>query len=724
MYQFNFLSIFNLIVGSWILFTGVFLFFIRRHTYIHLTYFSTAAWILGYAFAHSSVDQGVALFWCKFVYAAVLFIAPTMYHFVVVFWKFKKQKVYIWINYIISIGFLGMLFVTPYLIKGVRKFSWGYHTIASPPLQLIFLLFFSLVYGVGLLNLYRRYKQQKQEGFIAEALRTRYFLLIYLICVMGAMDFLQDYGLVNFYPVGFFFPGIGVTIAAYAIIRYRLMDIKIAVTRAGVFTVVYSLVLGLPFYAGWIIKSNFSQNMSKWWFAPIFLMAVLASAGPFIYIKLQKRIENKLRAEEFKAHRQLRGLSRNMLRFTKMEDLLKLIVHYLVKVLRLKFTAVYLIDSQSGNYILKGFWQVEGDEGLPSEFSKDSRLIKDLDLRRLPIVTEELKLVDTKSPSPHLKEVLNILNRLKANIIIPSFLRNDLLGFFVLSDRRIKLGFTQEDLNLLMVLSNEAALAIENAQFHQKERSALAERSRREALADMAPGAGHQFNNRLAVISGKAELTSMKIEAIDIEGIEDKEIKTILKDTKEALDCITEEAMKGKEITDAILHRAKAKVEKQAIDIRKVIETAYKLVEISHPMSGIVKRKGIEFSINERGSIGKINGSEALLQDSFYNILDNAVDAIEERMEKEPELKGKIMINLERQSEKIKIEIIDNGIGLNEKDKDRIFTPYFTTKGTSEKGTGLGLYMIREFIEDHKGSIICESEYGKGTRFTIKIGVG
>lgn len=726
MYEFNFLSILNLIVGSWILFMGIFLFLIRRQTCIHLTYFTTATWILGYGFAHSSVHQEVALFWCKFVYTAVIFIAPTMYHFVVVFWKFKKQRLYIWVNYIISVGFLGILFTTPHLIKGVRKFLWGYHTIASRPFHLIFLLFFSLVYGAGLFNLYKRYRQQKQERFLTEALRTRYFLLIYLICVIGAVDFLQDYGLVHFYPAGFLFPGIGVTLAAYAIIRYKLMDINIVLTRAGIFAFVYALILGIPFVIGSIVQFSLSTLFSYWWMIPLLIGIILASSGPFIYMRLQKRVESRLRAEEFKSHEALRQLSHNMLRFTKLEVLLKLVVHYLVKILKLKFGAIYLHDDQSNKYILNSFWQIDGEVKPPMEFSEESPLIRDLYLRRLPIVTEELRLFVPKGFSLHTKGLLAALTHLKANTIIPSFLRKGLLGFLVLSDRRTNVAFTQEDINLLMVLSNEAALSIENAQFHEREKMRLVEKSRREALADMAPGASHQFNNRLAAISSSAEVAFFKLENFKLDTIQDENLKKLLGETMKSLESIGNEALKGKDITSAILKRAKAKIEFQDIDIQQLIENAYRLVVISRSRSGFSEPR---FKIKVAGKISKIVGSEALLQDVFYNMLDNDVDAIIERGQliSEGQLnidfkyQGEIEALLRQEGQSLIIEVKDNGIGMTKEAKRKMFTPYFTTKATSGKGSGLGLYIIREFIEKHGGTIMCESEYGKGTTFTIKL---
>lgn len=102
------------------------------------------------------------------------------------------------------------------------------------------------------------------------------------------------------------------------------------------------------------------------------------------------------------------------------------------------------------------------------------------------------------------------------------------------------------------------------------------------------------------------------------------------------------------------------------------------------------------------------------LRQLFLNILRNAAEALGEE--------GKIKLSLslleEQPVNKIKIEIIDNGCGIPEKDRDVIFEPFYTTKSS---GIGLGLPNARKIIEQHKGSIRVKECKGKGTSFEILI---
>jgi signal transduction histidine kinase len=96
------------------------------------------------------------------------------------------------------------------------------------------------------------------------------------------------------------------------------------------------------------------------------------------------------------------------------------------------------------------------------------------------------------------------------------------------------------------------------------------------------------------------------------------------------------------------------------------------------------------------------------------NILSNAIDAIED--------KGTIAINTSTSNGVIIIRIKDTGPGIPENIREKIFDPFYTTKGVG-KGTGLGLSISQSIIEKHKGTIDVKSETGKGTEFVISIPV-
>ena len=106
----------------------------------------------------------------------------------------------------------------------------------------------------------------------------------------------------------------------------------------------------------------------------------------------------------------------------------------------------------------------------------------------------------------------------------------------------------------------------------------------------------------------------------------------------------------------------------------------------------------------------------------ILNLISNAKDSIEEKREKDGDFEGHIYIELKRFNDKVTIKVKDNGGGISEELKDRIFEPYFTTKEEG-KGTGIGLYMVKEIIERMEGKIEFKNTQ-EGVEFIISFGGG
>ena len=107
------------------------------------------------------------------------------------------------------------------------------------------------------------------------------------------------------------------------------------------------------------------------------------------------------------------------------------------------------------------------------------------------------------------------------------------------------------------------------------------------------------------------------------------------------------------------------------------------------------------------------------LNQVFLNLLVNAAHAIADVRKDGP--KGRIVIRTEREQDRVHISIADNGSGIPESIRSRIYDPFFTTKEVG-RGTGQGLAIARSVVVDrHKGSLTFDSEVGKGTTFHIRL---
>jgi len=126
----------------------------------------------------------------------------------------------------------------------------------------------------------------------------------------------------------------------------------------------------------------------------------------------------------------------------------------------------------------------------------------------------------------------------------------------------------------------------------------------------------------------------------------------------------------------------------------------------------------------DKNILPKVKGNSTQLQEVFFNLIDNGYDAMMQRKNdlKEPNYRPTLLIHAQAQENYLCMIFEDNGIGVKDEDVQKLFTPFFTTKLSSKKGTGLGLYVIRKIIEDHhQGTVEFISKYMSGTQMKIRL---
>jgi signal transduction histidine kinase len=120
----------------------------------------------------------------------------------------------------------------------------------------------------------------------------------------------------------------------------------------------------------------------------------------------------------------------------------------------------------------------------------------------------------------------------------------------------------------------------------------------------------------------------------------------------------------------------------------------------------------IEFSKDFPRAFPMILADKKQIQEVLFNIIRNAAQAMDKK-------NGKIGVTGFEDSDNVIVRISDNGSGIPQDKINQIFNPFYTTKAPG-KGTGLGLFIVKQIVEKNKGTILVESEAGVGTTFTLK----
>lgn len=679
---------------------------------------SISAWSFPYAFMANAPTKQIGTILGHVFNFGVGFICVCFVHFVLILTEMeeKKRQKIIRPLYIIAVIFT-ILVPTRLMVAGVKpKFGLNYF-INPGPVYYLYVVFWLSCIIFGMLKLFTEYRMSTG----ARRNQLKYLFFGSLIGYMGGpANFLLVFDIkYPLYPFGTYAVPFYAIITAYAIVKYRLMDVRVAITRTGIFVAVYSLVLGLPFavavwYKNWLIE----VLGAGWWMLPLGLMAALATVGPFIYIYLDRKAEGKLLREQKRYQQTLKQASVGMTRIRNLRKLLDLITHIVTKTVRISYAAIYLYNHDTDEYIL----QVSRDKGrIPiPKITSDNPLVSWIMVKREPLIYEEIKRQMEDTGNEAFKLLEENMRILTATVVIPSFLEDRFMGFFVLGEKVSGQIYTPDDLNVFQILASQAALAIENAQFYDEAKEMqeqIAQAEKMATIGTMADGLSHQINNRFHALSLIAGDTIDTIKLTDTSKCT-PEVREMIDSINHALERIQSNVLQGGEVVRGMLkYSRKGDAGFEAIDLDKVIDNTLEMVQFK------VKLSEVDI-IRDYNNIPKIKANMTQLEEVFFNFIDNAYDATVERrtLLKEDGYRGKITISAKPKESALEITVADNGMGIKDEENKKIFTPFFTTKTSSRKGTGLGLYVIRRIITDsHKGKVSFESQYKVGTRFILEL---
>ncbi|MFQ3549830.1 MAG: ATP-binding protein [Armatimonadota bacterium] len=247
------------------------------------------------------------------------------------------------------------------------------------------------------------------------------------------------------------------------------------------------------------------------------------------------------------------------------------------------------------------------------------------------------------------------------------------------------------------IIESHNELAQLNQQL-QEAQERLIQSERLRTLGEMAAGVAHDINNVLGIILGNAQLAKRKIDsnhpcAHSIDAIE-------------------------------LAARDAAETVRRLREIGKPAQTgSYKPIDLSDIASDIIKTALPAW--NESGSMSDtaievktslvkgcfVMGNASELREALANVLLNAAQAIADN--------GKIEISTRYDDKYAYIDVIDDGIGMTEETRLRLFDPFFTTRGA--EGTGLGMSMVDAVILRHGGKVLVESKESEGTIVTLRL---
>ena len=246
----------------------------------------------------------------------------------------------------------------------------------------------------------------------------------------------------------------------------------------------------------------------------------------------------------------------------------------------------------------------------------------------------------------------------------------------------------------------------------EQQRAVAMRSDRLRSLGEMAAGIAHELNQPLVGVRGLAEHILIA---------QDRRWNMDAHTVREKLATIVEQADRMAHIIEhvRIFAREAGKPELLSVNVNDVVESSMNLLGAQFSSHGLVLEKSLA------SGLPSVLANPFTLEEVVLNLLLNARDAVEERLQSEPDMQApgvflRTLACMENGRAMVRIEVRDNGVGIPQEIQGKIFDPFFTTK-TPDKGTGLGLSISKTILEEFEGTLIitCTSEEGTTATMTL-----
>ncbi len=720
-------------LGSlWSLVLGLMVIFRSRQARVNKVFFllcfAIFIWLISYTIAYFTTNAKIAAIFCRLACTAVIFVNPLFYDFAVSYLKNEKERKFVTLSYIVTFLMTPLFLFTHIFLNEPYKYYWGYYSRAGV-FHPLYLVIFFVIFLRGIYLWFRAFINRNTLPAI-ENNRIKYLFVVTILIMIAGSDYIQKYG-IEIYPFGWIFVVLYSTVAFMAILRYQLLDIEVIIRRAavfaGLFAFVYAVFAGMAYLTQLIFQNIIGLNR---WIAMIpSVLIVIFTLRPLERFLIN--ITDKfLFQKKYDYKELLKTFTGEVLTVLDLSKLVNLTTGNLSRIIHLESCTVLIYDKDKDNYpVLASLGLKEPNQ----IFDKNTHLVNYL-LRTHHYLLKD-KTISNLRDAGTVKEDLKKLN---AELALPIILHDDLMGILALGRKKSGEDFTQDDLDILLPLSQTLAVAISNAQLFMELIKSETKSEKMKAVATLAAGMAHEIKNPLTAIKTYAAFMPKyysdkdfidKFNSIVPESV--NRIDRIVKDVL-AFSRPTPPVFKPTKITDIITHTLDyvsndlvknninysfdfkdngAIVQADFSQLTQVFLNLYLNAIEAMPTGGV-----LTISSKLRGDTLQQTGTPFIIQHETGTPFKIQSD-FQEKSVPNLSTSGKVSPPSQPCPQSVEIRIQDTGCGISAENLNRIFDPFFTTK---DKGTGLGLSIVREIVASHKGNIKAESEEGKGTTFILE----
>jgi signal transduction histidine kinase len=669
-----------------------------------------AIWNFGVFLLRQAPDPSSAYLWEILIHIGLIPVPALYYHFVLIFLERTTQhRRSLGLAYALALFFSAFnIAASSLFMKGVKVTYWGW----APDNGTLYYAFFLYLYAFFVWGLVHLTRSMRAIDSSFRRNRARLIQIGTAVTLAGGFIDIIRFSLVRFvpaldraYPVGIPANMIFALMLGLSIVRYRLFDVTVAVKQAAIYAVVCGIITSVLAGLTHVIERYFDleQASALWIVVPLgFVITVLVS--PFGQ-RLEATIERLTFSKRRGCYETLVALSKQMSGMLNFNKLVDTLVQGLVRGIPLTHCALLIYDRDGNTYAAyrqETTTEIEG--GGVTTIRGDSPIVQWLKREGAVLVKEEVKL------NPRMAEYFEAaeveLDEIKASLIVPLKIEHNLIGILLLGEKLSGEIFDSQELEVLSVLANQAAISLGNASLYDElgstnARLLEANQLKSQFLASMS----HELRTPLNSIIGFSKVLLNRLDG-ELTERQEAYIRSVHSSGTHLLRLING-------ILDfSRIEAGKIDVHPEELDLHDLVGEC---IDTSVPL---VRGKPLKIEKDIPLDLPRVRADRTKIKQVLLNLLSNAIKFT---------ATGRVLVRVMLEPDALHLTVADTGIGIREHELPRLFEPFHRLNNPLSReagGTGLGLAISKKFVEMHGGRIWAESRENQGSVFHLTLPLG
>ena len=713
---------------------GFFVLFNNKKSLINQSFaafiFATTLWILSNFLIDNLESTLGLLFWNKTAFAAGILVALFFFYFTLTFRETTKTPIKP--LFLLKAGVIPLLIVclsfTNLIVENVTRNN-NVVNVKMGPGEIVYNLVFIALLFLGFYNLFKSYR----EGLPLKRLQLRYFILgtlatIILVVINNILVPIvsNSWGQASYTP---YFTAIMFVSISYAIVRHRLLDIEVIIRRSLVYSILLAVLTSiysvLVFGLNRIFLPEGTASFPR--ITDIIAIVLVALTVDPLKRFIEKATDTVFFKARYNAEETINSVSETLASVIDLKELVGEIKKVLTDTVKASKIAIYAKTDHH-------YEPLEGANDFKRSLDvtvEKKHFIKDY-FEKHPelVVVSEIKqnIQDSKKVDPSLAETVKSLSEHNVEIIAPLLVKGELTGAMFLGEKLSQDIYSNEDIRFIEILSHQAALALENAKLYQEEKlygihlkeevkkATESLRSANERLKELDEAkdefvsvASHELRTPMTAIKSYVWLT-LNNRAGEINA-----------KTRDYLNKVYVSSERMIALIGDMLNVSRIETGRIQMDIGVV--SPYKVIDMV--LSDLLAKAGelgVALMAEKENIVPLVKADRNKLAEILMNLAGNSLKFTPKG--------GKVTISAKKLGGMVNVSIADTGVGISKENMTKLFakfgrieSSYATAGQAASTGTGLGLWISKNYVEKMGGKIWVNSELGKGTTFTFSLPV-